>query len=408
MIIDVEILLNVALSLGVALAVCFVTTPLARVIACRVGAVDVPKDGRRMHDHPIPRMGGLAIFFGFLVSVLLFADIDKQVRGILLGSIIIITLGMVDDIVPLPAWFKFIVQIFAAWVAVRHGVCMEWIANPVFTSDVPFLGFGIWSTPITILWIVGITNSVNLIDGLDGLAVGVSAISSVSMLIIALTLGQSNVAIILAAVVGACIGFMPYNFNPARIFMGDSGALLLGYILACVSVVGLLKFYTIISFAVPLLALGLPIFDTAFAIVRRLLKGQNPMSPDRGHFHHRLIDMGMSQKQAVAFLYSISAVLGLSAVLITTSGEMKAIVLIIAFAVAMAIGVILIRGRESRRIQQHTEEKPQGNEVPSGENEADATPDEKETQEDGNSDDGNSDDGNSDDGTPSDKEEERR
>ncbi len=347
--IDIEILVSVGLALGVALVVCFVTTPLARALAVRVGAVDVPKDSRRMHHHPIPRMGGLAIFFGFIVSVVLFADIDRQVQGMLLGSVIIITVGMVDDIIPLPALLKFFVQILAAGVAVGHGIRLEMISNPFFMSDTQYLSFGIWSVPISILWIVGITNSVNLIDGLDGLAAGVSAIASVSMLVISLVLGQINVAIILAALAGACVGFIPYNFNPARIFMGDCGALLLGFVLACVSIMGLLKFYAIISFTVPLLALGLPIFDTLFAIIRRLLKGQNPMSPDRGHFHHRLIDMGLSQKQAVAVLYSISAVLGLAAVLITTSGEMKALLLVLAFCVAMMVGVLLVKETRARK-----------------------------------------------------------
>ncbi len=369
MTIDLSIILSVGKALGTALLVCFVTTPIARVLAYRVGAVDVPKDGRRMHDHPIPRMGGLAIFFGVLVGVLLNVKLDRQLQGMLLGSVIIITVGMVDDVVPLPALLKFLLQILAAWVAVAHGIVMDYIANPFFTSDKLFLDFGVWSVPITILWIVGITNSVNLIDGLDGLAAGVSAISSMSMLVIALVLGKFNEAIVLAAVVGACVGFMPYNFNPARIFMGDSGALFLGFVLACVSVTGLLKSYTLYSFALPLLALGLPIFDTAFAIIRRLLKGQNPMHPDRGHFHHRLIDMGLSQKQSVAVLYSISAVLGLSAVLITSSEWTKALLVILGFCAAMVIGVVLIRdmdarGKEALRKKKDLPDAPEASEKP--------------------------------------------
>ncbi|MBQ3405034.1 MAG: undecaprenyl/decaprenyl-phosphate alpha-N-acetylglucosaminyl 1-phosphate transferase, partial [Oscillospiraceae bacterium] len=191
-------------------------------------------------------------------------------------------------------------------------------------------------------WIVGITNSVNLIDGLDGLAVGVSAIASVTLLAIAIVLKETNVTIILAALLGACVGFMPYNLNPAKIFMGDTGALLLGYVLATASVMGLFKFYAIITFAVPFLVLGLPIFDTLFAIIRRLLKGQNPMHPDRGHFHHRLLDSGMSQKQAVAILYAVSAILGLAAVIITTSGELKALLLVMAFCVAVLIAAAVV------------------------------------------------------------------
>lgn len=342
--IDMNILLNVVLALAAALIISFISTPLAQAFAQKVGAVDVPKDSRRMHHHPIPRLGGLAIFIGFIMSVVLFTEIDTQVRGILLGSVIVVIIGVIDDITPLPAWLKLIFQIVAALVAVFHGIRIEILSNPNPWSVNEYINLGVMSIPITVIWIVGITNSVNLIDGLDGLAVGVSAIASLSILVISLVLGQWNIAILLAALVGACVGFMPYNLNPAKIFMGDTGALLLGYVLATISVSGLLKFYAIISFVVPLLSLGLPIFDTLFAIIRRLLKGQNPMAPDRGHFHHRLIDMGLSQKQAVAILYSISAVLGLSAVLITTSGEMKALVLMFAFCVAIAIGVALTHG----------------------------------------------------------------
>lgn len=359
--IDMQVLLNVFLALGAALLVSFVSTPLARAFAHKVGAIDVPKDARRVHDHPIPRLGGLAIFIGFIMSVVLFAELDKQVKGILLGSVIVVSVGVVDDIMPLPALLKLVVQIIAAVVAVASGVRIEMFSNPaVLWTGSEYISLGFLSIPVTIIWIVGVTNSVNLIDGLDGLAVGVSAIASISMLVISLVLGQFNVAIVLAALVGACVGFMPYNMNPARIFMGDTGALLLGYVLATVSVTGLFKFYAIISFAVPLLALGLPIFDTLFAIIRRLLKGQNPMAPDRGHFHHRLIDMGLSQKQAVAILYAISAVLGLSAVLITTSGEMKAIVLIFAFCVAIAIGVALMRSHPRRNSESGSDQQDSG------------------------------------------------
>ncbi len=354
--IELSDLLTIALTLAVSIVVCFAMTPLVRSFAVRVGAVDVPKDNRRMHDHPIPRQGGLAIFLGFLMAVVLFADLDRQVQGILLGSVIIVTVGAIDDIVPLPALLKFAVQIAAAGVAVAFGVRFEFIANPIFWSDTRYIYFGAWSIPITIFWIVGITNSINLIDGLDGLACGVSAISSLSFLVISLVLEQVNVAILLAAILGACLGFIPYNLNPAKIFMGDTGALLLGYILSTVSVIGLFKFYAIISFAVPLLALALPIFDTSFAIIRRLLKGQNPMSPDRGHLHHRLIDMGLSQKQAVAVLYSISAVLGLSAVLIATSGEMKALMLVLAFSVAIIIGIALLKSHDDKVLEKKEQE----------------------------------------------------
>ncbi|MBR1842666.1 MAG: undecaprenyl/decaprenyl-phosphate alpha-N-acetylglucosaminyl 1-phosphate transferase [Oscillospiraceae bacterium] len=365
--IDIQILISAALALIAAGIVSFITTPIVRLFAQKVGAVDVPKDSRRVHNHPIPRMGGLAIFIGFVLSVVLFADVDNQMRGILLGAVIIVVVGVVDDITPLPALLKLVIQIAAALVAVAFGVRIEFLANPIWWSETMYLDLSFLSIPITVLWIVGLTNAVNLIDGLDGLACGVSAIASIAMMTIALAMGQWNTAVILAALVGACFGFMPFNLNPARIFMGDTGALMLGYVMACISITGLLKFYAIISFAVPLLALGLPIFDTAFAIIRRLAHGQNPMSPDRGHFHHRLIDMGLSQKQAVALLYAISAILGFAAVLIATSGEMRAIVLVFAFCVAFAIGIALMRSVYPERFGIKNDDEPQTPSEPSSE-----------------------------------------
>ena len=332
-----ELAVHLLLTIAVAFIISFSATPIVKSFAQKVGAMDVPGEARRVHDHPIPRMGGLAIFLGFLLSVLLFVDIDRQLQGVLLGCVIIVATGAVDDVVSLNAWVKLVLQILAALIAVLHGIRIDVLINPIIWSSSEYWILGGLSIPFTILWIVGITNSVNLIDGLDGLAVGVSTISSVTMLVIALLVADAPVALVLAALAGACIGFMPYNLNPAKIFMGDTGALLLGYVLATMSVMCLFKFYDVVSFAVPLLALAVPLFDTIFAFCRRMLKGQSPFHPDRGHFHHRLIDMGLSQKQAVAILYSISAILGLAAVVITTSGEIKALILILGFCICVGV-----------------------------------------------------------------------
>lgn len=340
---EMQLWLRFTLATLTALGVSFAFTPIVKSFAVRVGAMDVPGEARRVHDHPIPRMGGLAIFLGFLISVVLFAEISKPVQGILIGAVIIVATGAVDDIVSLKYYVKLAAQILAALVAVLHGVKIEVLMNPNIFSANQSLILGALGIPITIFWIVGITNSVNLIDGLDGLACGVSAISSVTMLVVALMVAENNVALLLAALVGACIGFIPYNFNPAKIFMGDTGALLLGYVLATVSVLGMFKFYAIVTFVVPVLALALPLFDTLFAIIRRLLKGQNPMTPDRGHLHHRLIDMGLSQKQAVAVLYSLSAMLGLTAVVISTQGGLRILLLIVELFIAAAVGTFVIR-----------------------------------------------------------------
>ena len=318
------------LAILIAFVVSFALTPVVKILAQKLGAMDVPGEARRVHDHPIPRMGGLAIFLGFIVSMLLFADITQEVRGILLGSII-------DDIISLRAWTKFLIQILAAVIAVLHGVVINVVSNPNVFSSQEAIVLGWVAIPITVLWIVGITNSVNLIDGLDGLAVGVSTISCVTILVVALLVSEPNVALIVAALAGACIGFMPYNLNPARIFMGDTGSLLLGYVLATVSVLGLFKFYAIVTFVVPVLALAVPLSDTLFAFCRRILHGQSPFHADRGHFHHKLMDLGLNQKQAVAILYAISATLGLAAVVLTTKGTIRIALLILALLIGFVV-----------------------------------------------------------------------
>lgn len=332
-------------ALLVAAIVALITTPVVKSLAVRFGAIDVPKDGRRMHNHPIPRMGGLAIFISFILSILLFLPLTQQLRGMLIGAIIIVVLGIFDDKYALPAKPKFLIQIVAALIAVQMGNRIFIISNINIFSDAPYWDLGWLSYPLSILWIVGITNAVNLIDGLDGLACGVSTISSMTLLVIALVVLEPDIAILTAALAGACLGFLPYNMNPAKIFMGDTGSTFLGFVLAVVSIQGLFKFYTIISFAAPFLMLGLPIFDTCFAILRRVAKGQSPMTPDRGHIHHRLIDMGFSQKQAVATLYVVSTILGLSAVVLTTIGVVRAMLFLLALCVAGALATKLYLDR---------------------------------------------------------------
>lgn len=345
---------------AVAAVLSYFFTPPVKNFAHKVGAIDVPKDARRMHKKPIPRLGGLAIYGGFLCSILIFGQLDETMLCVLLGAAIIVALGIFDDVLALGAKLKFVVQIVAAAIPVCIGdlqIGLFTNLNPL--SDTPFVHLGILAVPATIIWIVGITNAVNLIDGLDGLAVGVSSIAAITMLAVALLTGNMPIAITMAALAGACIGFMPYNLNPAKIFMGDTGSTFLGYMLATVSIMGLFKFYAVISFAVPFLILGLPIFDTANAIIRRVAAGRSPMSPDRGHVHHKLIDMGFNQKQAVAILYAISATLGLTAVVLTSSGEVKAIVLLLAVLAAILVGAGIIYGAEhwSKHASENKEDK---------------------------------------------------
>ena len=331
---ELSAIARIAAALVSALLIAFITTPVVKSLAQIVGAVDVPKDGRRMHDHPIPRMGGLAIFLGFLLSTLLFVPMSSSLRGMLLGGVIIVILGIFDDIYALPAKPKLVVQIVAALVAVLHGNVIQVLSNPNIFSDNPYWVLGKLAVPLSVIWIVAITNAVNLIDGLDGLAVGVATISSLTMLVIAMLVSESGVALLMAALAGGCIGFMPYNLNPAKIFMGDTGSTLLGYVMAVASIQGLFKFYAIISFVIPFLMLGVPIFDTCFAVILRLYHGESPFKADREHVHYRLMDMGFSKKQTVAVLYGVSGLLGLTAVVSAASGLSRGLILLVVLSLA--------------------------------------------------------------------------
>lgn len=351
--IDNSLTLTSLFAFILALAISFACTPAVRMLAIKIKAVDVPKDNRRMHKVPIPRMGGLAIFAGFLVSVLFFVPLGTEFRSILIGALILVVLGIIDDIVSLKPKTKFAGQIIAALIPALSGVSIHGIVNPFVPGQYSTLG--IFSIPLTVIWIVGITNAVNFIDGLDGLACGVSAIATVTMFIIAVLFGEIYIALMMAALAGACLGFLPYNMNPAKIFMGDTGSMFLGYILATVSIQGLFKFYAVISFAVPFILLGLPIFDTGFAIVRRLLKGQSPLQADRGHVHHRLIDLGFDQKQSVAILYTFSALMGLTAVILARTNESKLIILAIAVLVCFFLAMSLMSFEKHHRAEEQAQ-----------------------------------------------------
>ena len=347
-------LTRILVALAVAAVISYLATPFVKKLAFKIGAVDVPKDNRRMHKKPIPRLGGLAIVIAFLLCTFLFVKLEKQMQGILLGAIVILVVGVLDDCLALPALPKFFAQIAAATIVVMHGCEIRYVTNPF--SVVPF-DLGWLAGPVTVFWIVLMTNAVNFIDGLDGLAVGVSGISTATMLVIALLLGEESVAVVLAALLGACIGFIPYNFNPAQIFMGDTGSTFLGFVLASISVQGLFKMYAVISFMVPFLILGVPFFDVSFAVIRRLAKGQNPMTANRGHIHHRLIDMGLSQKQSVAIVYMLTDVLGLAAVLLANNTGTKAFILFAAVFVVAVLGFAVIFGPHHRPPQKEEDHK---------------------------------------------------
>jgi len=260
----------------------------------------------------------------------------------------------------LDARVKLLFQLLAAGIVIYCGVDIEYIANPLSRWFGPaYISLGLWSIPITLIWIVGITNAVNLIDGLDGLAVGVSTIASVALVSLTIISQNLNAAIVAAALAGAGFGFLPYNFNPAKIFMGDTGSTFLGFVLACISIQGVMKMYALVSFVVPVLILGLPVFDTLFAIIRRVLKGKPIMSPDRGHLHHRLLDMGFSQKQTVAILYTLTSVLCLTAVVMALKDAFRGLILILAVVVILLVSLLVMapKDKENAETEENTNEK---------------------------------------------------
>lgn len=314
----------------------FLLTPIVIRLAHRFGAIDVPKDERRVHKKPIPLWGGLAMFIGFFVSMFLFSKIGTvKLLGLLVGGIIVLATGMVDDVKPLSAKGKLVMQIVAALVLVATGFEIKYFTN--FFSDSGVIILGILSIPVSVIWIVGVTNTVNLIDGLDGLAAGISAIAAVTLSYIAIINHRYDAAMITLILAGSSIGFLPYNFNPAKIFMGDAGALFLGLVLAAVSIEGALKGATALTVVVPIFALGVPIFDTAFAILRRFLAGKPIMEADKGHLHHRFLSIGYGQKKTVLSIYLIGALLGGGAIELLKRNWIPAVVLLV-----LAIVVIII------------------------------------------------------------------
>jgi UDP-GlcNAc:undecaprenyl-phosphate GlcNAc-1-phosphate transferase len=291
--------LEVIYGAALALAIVIVFTPAVAGMARRLGAVDVP-DERRIHRIPIPRLGGLAMFFGIIVPSLAFLDLSRPVRGLLVGAAVATAVGAIDDFRGLRWWEKLGGQVLAGSIPPIFGI---WIDHFTF----PFLGvydLSVWlGVPLTVVWIVAVMNMVNFLDGLDGLAAGVCGIAGLTFAVIALSLGKPTAAAFSAIVLGATLGFLRHNFFPARVFMGDSGAMLLGFSLAAVSVEGLLKTAATVALFFPLLVLAVPILDTGFVVARRLKYRQPITAPDKAHLHHRFVNLGFSQPRAVLYIY---------------------------------------------------------------------------------------------------------
>ncbi|MFP4697383.1 MAG: glycosyltransferase family 4 protein [Eubacteriales bacterium] len=326
------------IAFGAAFLISLFTTPLSKKFAFKVGAIDHPKE-RGMHKKPMPLAGGVAIVFGFMLTVLLIAPFvdgfdSLQLTGLLGGGVLITSVGLMDDIYDLDPKIKLIFQILAALIVVYTGTTIELVTWPWSSTNI--IDIGVFSKLFTMLWIIGVTNAVNLIDGLDGLAAGISSIAALSLMLLSiLTVNPIPVAIVLtAALAGACLGFLPHNFNPATIFMGDTGSTFLGFTLSVISIQGLIKSYTAITIFIAVIVLGLPIFDTFCAIIRRVIKKQPVMQPDRGHLHHKLVDRGYSQKRVVLTLYGVSSGFGIAGILIAINDVILAIIiLVIMFAI---------------------------------------------------------------------------
>lgn len=345
---------DVAIAFILAFIVAFMATPYTIKLAKKIGAVDVPKDERRMHKRAMPKFGGPAVILGFLVAVVYLLIVmsledtiilngpenyGMKLIGLFLGIVIISITCIIDDIKTIKPIVKLSGQLLAAIVAVAFGIRIESINVSIIQA--PELG-EILSTIVTIVWIVGVTNSINLIDGLDGLSSGISVISAISLLIIFLLNGSAMVPIILiTALAGALVGFLPFNFAPAKTFIGDTGSNFLGYTISIIAILGMAKTYTLAVIILPLIVLGLPIFDTLWAIIRRLIKGKSIKAifkADKGHLHHRIVARGFSQKQAVLVLYGISATFGIFAIIFFDSGIWKALSFLMMVIVAIGLG----------------------------------------------------------------------
>ena len=347
---------DIAIAFLLAFITAFVITPYTIKLAKKVGAVDSPKDERRINKKVMPRLGGLAVIAGFLVSIIYLLTImgiegsinlgEEQyylkLVGFFLGALVIIITCFIDDLKGISPLVKLAGQIIAAILVIKSGVVIEHISIPFLETDELMELNKVFSTILTLGWIVGITNAINLIDGLDGLSSGISLISCLSLIIIFSLNGSPLIAIIMiTALAGALTGFLPFNFNPAKTFIGDTGSNFLGYSLAVISILGIAKTYTLIVIVAPLIVLALPVFDTLFAIVRRLIKGKSlkaVVMPDKGHLHHKMLKKGFTQKEAVLILYGISATFGMFAIVLLESGIWKALSFALIVVAVIALG----------------------------------------------------------------------
>jgi UDP-GlcNAc:undecaprenyl-phosphate GlcNAc-1-phosphate transferase len=309
-----------------------IATPFVMKLAIKIGAVDKP-NARKVHQKIMPRLGGLAIFIGVVVGYFVSGLYHERMTSIAVGAVIIVIIGVLDDIYELSAKKKFLGQILVALLIVKSGLTIEYIT-------IPFLGkydLGLLSYVITVLWIVGVTNAINLIDGLDGLSAGVSSIALATIGFMAFQGNSFMIFTIALIVLASTIGFLFYNFHPAKIFMGDTGALFLGYCISILSLLGLYKSVTLFSFIVPIIILGVPIFDTAFAILRRIVNKKPISAPDKSHLHHRLLALGFSHRTTVLLIYVFGIFFSINAIIFSSSALWLSIILLFALMLAVEL-----------------------------------------------------------------------
>jgi len=331
-------------------AATFCITPFTRMLAIKVGAIDHP-DHRKLHGQAVPYGGGLAIFSGFLLSVLLFGELSLEIKGFLLGATIITIVGFLDDRHDIPPALKFVGQIMATITAIYFGIGIDYLTNPITRETIYLESL---SGPITFLWIIGITNAINFLDGLDGLAAGVVGISSLTLGIAALLVGRFDIAVLAFALSASSFAFLPYNFsNKLKTFMGDSGSHFLGFGLAVISVMGILKVAALFSMMIPLLVLAIPVLDTVFVIFKRIKDKRSITSADREHFHHRLVDMGLSPKEAVFLIYSLTLVFSGLALFSVGFSKQTSFLIILASLIILLIPAILLLNRHQRLKNDH-------------------------------------------------------
>ena len=341
----------------VSLITVLIATPFVIKFAIKFGAIDKPNE-RKVHETVMPRLGGLAIFIGVAAGYFAGGVYTEKVTAISVGAILIVILGMLDDKYELSAKKKFAGQIIVASLIVYSGLTVDFIA-------LPYIGrfdLGLWSYPITIFWIVAFTNAINLIDGLDGLSSGISAIGIATIGIMAFLAGKEMILTLSLILLGSIIGFLVYNFHPAKIFMGDTGALFLGYSISIISLLGLYKSVTLFSFIVPIIILGVPVFDTTFAIIRRVVNKKPISAPDKSHLHHRLLALGLSHRNTVLAIYAFGILFGVSALLLSRSTLWQTIfiifgLLIITEVIAELSGIVNEKYRPMLNIYKKVSQK---------------------------------------------------